>query len=142
MRIALGLVALVVLTGCGSDDGEQASSAPPAPDGVVLDIRFDDGEGNTRRATLRCAAGRTAATGYLEDGDPDRLCRSAHALGPLLTREPPARRVCTQIFGGPQTARVTGTLAGTDVDRRFSRHNGCRIAEWDRLQAAGLLPGA
>lgn len=142
MRIALALVALALLGGCGSDDGEPASTGPPPPDGVVLDIRFDDGEGNTRRATLRCADGRTDATGYLEDGDPARLCRSALALESLLTRDPPARQVCTEIFGGPQTARVTGTLAGTEVDRRFSRHNGCRIAEWDRLQAAGLLPGA
>ena len=142
MRIALALVACALLAGCGSDDGEPASTTPPPPSGVALDIRFDDGEGKTREASLRCSGGEPEAGGYLEDGDPAALCRAARALASLLTREPPARRVCTQIFGGPQTARVTGTLAGADVDRRFSRHNGCRIAEWDRLQRAGLLPGA
>ncbi len=140
MRIVLALAGLALLAGCGSDDDEPASTVPPAPSGVALDIRFDDGEGHTRRASLRCAGGDPEATGYLEDGDPAALCRAARAVASLITRQPPARRVCTQIFGGPQTARVTGTLAGADVDRRFSRHNGCRIAEWDRLREAGLLP--
>ena len=69
------------------------------------------------------------------------LCQAAAGVRRLLTTEPPEKRVCTQIYGGPQTARVTGTLAGRPVDRRFNRENGCRIAEWDRLQRAGLLPG-
>lgn len=47
---------------------------------------------------------------------------------------------CTQIFGGPQTARVTGTLRGTPVDARFSRTDGCEIARWDAV-AALLGPG-
>ncbi|MEX2194979.1 MAG: hypothetical protein WD844_06810 [Thermoleophilaceae bacterium] len=142
MRIAFPLVALIALAGCGADDEEPAATTPPpsSPE-VVLDIRFDDGDGETDTASLRCAAGEPEAEGYLSGADAAELCASALELDSLLTEEPPARRVCTQIFGGPQTARVTGTLDGEDVDRRFSRENGCRIAEWDRLQRAGLLPG-
>jgi len=47
--------------------------------------------------------------------------------------------VCTEQYGGPQTARVTGRWAGADVDLQLSRSNGCRISQWDRL--GPLLPG-
>lgn len=139
MRIALALVGLALLGGCGSEDEEPAATTEATPGQVVLDIRFDDGEGGVRRASLRCARGEPEATGYLDEADPAGLCRSALALGSLFTEQSP-ERVCTQIFGGPRTARVTGTLEGAEVNRSFSRQNGCRIAEWDRLQAAGLLP--
>ncbi|WP_078509067.1 SSI family serine proteinase inhibitor [Streptomyces zinciresistens] len=45
---------------------------------------------------------------------------------------------CTMQYGGPATARVTGTWAGRPVDARFDRSNGCEIARWDGL--VPLLP--
>jgi hypothetical protein len=51
----------------------------------------------------------------------------------------PADAGCTQVYGGPQTARVTGRWAGQPVDLQLSRTDGCRIAQWDRL--GPLLPG-
>jgi hypothetical protein len=45
----------------------------------------------------------------------------------------PPGQVCTQIYGGPQQARVTGTLGGRRVSARFRRTNGCEIARWNRL---------
>ncbi|MGW4437953.1 SSI family serine proteinase inhibitor [Streptomyces sp. NPDC004596] len=47
--------------------------------------------------------------------------------------------VCTMIYGGPATARVTGTWAGRPVDAAYDRGNGCEIARWDRM--VPLLPG-
>ncbi|WP_230885514.1 SSI family serine proteinase inhibitor [Streptomyces spinoverrucosus] len=41
--------------------------------------------------------------------------------------------MCTMQYGGPATARVTGTWAGRPVDATFDRSNGCEIARWDRL---------
>ncbi|MFI5684641.1 SSI family serine proteinase inhibitor [Streptomyces sp. NPDC051636] len=46
--------------------------------------------------------------------------------------------VCTMLYGGPATARVTGTWAGRPVDATYDRSNGCEIARWDRL--VPLLP--
>jgi hypothetical protein len=46
--------------------------------------------------------------------------------------------MCTQIYGGPETARIVGTWAGQAVDARFSRVDGCEIARWRAL--TGLLP--
>jgi hypothetical protein len=41
-------------------------------------------------------------------------------------------------YGGPATARITGTWAGRPVDGRYDRSNGCQIARWNDL--VPLLP--
>ncbi|MFF7473217.1 SSI family serine proteinase inhibitor [Streptomyces sp. NPDC008092] len=46
---------------------------------------------------------------------------------------------CTMLYGGPATARVTGTWAGRPVDAAYDRSNGCEIGRWDRM--VPLLPG-
>ena len=43
--------------------------------------------------------------------------------------------ICTQQFGGPQPATVTGTVDGDQVDATFSRTDGCEISRWDALDA-------
>ena len=40
---------------------------------------------------------------------------------------------CTQIYGGPQEALVTGRFRGKLVRVRFSRKDGCEIARWNRV---------
>ena len=50
----------------------------------------------------------------------------------------PKGQMCTQIYGGPETATVTGTWNGKKVDSTFSRKNGCEIKRWGAL---GLLFG-
>jgi hypothetical protein len=47
---------------------------------------------------------------------------------------PKSDEICTQIFGGPQRARVTGTWAGKKVNRLFTQANGCEIERWEQLQ--------
>jgi hypothetical protein len=47
---------------------------------------------------------------------------------------------CTLQHGGPDTARVTGTLRGETIDARFSLVNGCEISRWERV--SGLLDAA
>ncbi|MGX1313106.1 hypothetical protein RKD24_003225 [Streptomyces calvus] len=50
----------------------------------------------------------------------------------------PRDAVCTMQYGGPATARITGTWAGRPVDATYDRANGCAITRWDRL--VPLLP--
>lgn len=47
---------------------------------------------------------------------------------------------CTMIYGGPETARITGTWAGRPVDATFNRSNGCEVSRWDNLTP--VLPSA
>lgn len=86
-----------------------------------------------RRTTLRCSPAR---------GTHPRAavaCRRLARGGIELFEPVPRDAVCTEIYGGPQTARVVGTLDGRRLWASFSRTNGCHIARWDRL-SPWLLP--
>ena len=136
------LLAAAALGGCGEDD--EAPSRPAATTttsssgGIELTIRYDDGAGKEATAILTCRTGLQRAGGFLNGKAPvGELCAEARSIKQLLTTQPDTDRVCTQIYGGPETARVTGTIDGEPVDRRFTRTNGCEIADF--TAAAGLL---
>lgn len=142
--LGLGLLlAVAALSGCGEED-DPGAARPPAttttPAGeIALTVELDEGPGGKRTTgELTCRGGEASASGALFDGKaPAALCAQAHELTGLLTTQPAQDRMCTQIYGGPETARVTGTIGGEPVDRRFARTNGCEIADFDA--AAGLL---
>ena len=138
MAAAVALAALA-LAGCGEADDEPAARTSTTPAGAIdLTIAYDDGKGTTSRGTLTCRGAQRRATGALAGRAPTaRLCAHARAIAGLLTSQRPPGRACTQIYGGPAVARVTGTLDGKRVARRFTQVNGCEIADFKR--AAGLL---
>jgi len=109
-----------------------ALGAPAEAASVKLAFRIDDGEGAVRRAKLTCRDETATATGYLKRA-PARHCRRAFKLARFLAARPAPDRVCTQVYGGPETARVTGRAGDRAVDRRFHRADGCGIADWDRM---------
>ena len=85
------------------------------------------GHPGARSYTLRCAPARGT------------LPRPAAACAQLLrTPRPfaatPKDAVCTQIYGGPKQALVTGRFRGRPIRARFSRTNGCEIARWNRVR--------
>ena len=41
--------------------------------------------------------------------------------------------VCTEIYGGPQTALVVGVVRGRRVWAKLQRRNGCEIERWSRV---------
>lgn len=45
----------------------------------------------------------------------------------------PAGTMCAQVYGGPETATITGTWRGERVDASYRRTDGCEIARWRRL---------
>lgn len=124
-----GLLLAAVAGGCGADEGSAAESATELR--ITL---WPQGEGKrpTRRYTLRC----NPAGGTLP-----RARRACEALGRLRRAFAPVPRTmaCTELYGGPSEALVTGTFAGRPVRARFDRTDGCRIARWDRHRF--LLPG-
>ncbi len=100
--------------------------------GADLVLVVDDGAGATTTWTLSCdPAGGTHPT-------PAAACRVLRDHG--ATALPPVRKdvACTQVYGGPQRATITGTWQGKPVRSSFSRVNGCEISRWDLLR--GLLP--
>jgi hypothetical protein len=131
-------------TGCGSDDG--AGSAAGTGQSLTLTLRVEDGRGKVARATLDCGGdgGSAHGSGFLS-ARPEEHCADALRMQRLLTTQPPKDQVCTQLYGGPQTAHIAGTLAGDTVARDLSRTNGCEIADWKSaeplLAPSGIRPG-
>ena len=92
-----------------------------------LTIVFSPGDGGAaKRSTLHCPA----ATAN---------CRKLAQLPAGWYAPVPEDAACTQVFGGPQTARIHGNYRGRRIWVTFSRKNGCEIARWNRV--AFLLPG-
>ena len=115
-----------VAIGCG--DEEDESAAPPQRSGTALVVRVDaDGPRGPERpksTTVRCAA-----------GDASKACRAAARLTPANFGPPPDNVACTQIFGGPETARISGRLRGEPVSATLSKVDGCEISRWKTFAA-------
>jgi hypothetical protein len=99
-----------------------------------------------QQATTASGDGASAnGGGFLEDSA-EQHCRDALAMEKLLTTQPASDRVCTQLYGGPQTARITGTFGAQDVARSLKRTNGCEIEDWKQADAllapSGIHAGA
>ena len=120
----MGIAALTLLAACGGG-GEPT----PAQAKTDLDVSVwpSGRSGNQYEATLTCSP----AGGSLPD--PERACdRLASLERPFL--RPGGQIACTEIYGGPAVAEISGTFNGTEVDASFARSDGCEIALWDRHQ--------
>jgi hypothetical protein len=103
------LLAATALAACGGDE-EKSSSA----DATQLDVEVTDAASRPIRLTLRC--GGTCDVARLDEA---------------LTIDP--ERACTQQYGGPEKAHVTGTVDGRPVDVTLDRADGCGIAAYEAL---------
>jgi hypothetical protein len=143
-RVLPALLAVLALgSGCAapSDGGGSASSGGSgnaAGGGTTLAdddllVRIDRGDGSPAEEwTLSCLD-------VVAGTHPEAVAACAHLSGLDDPFAPlPADVVCTEQYGGPQTARVTGRWHGEPVDAELSRVDGCRIAQWDGL--GPLLP--
>jgi hypothetical protein len=131
MRLVATLVLVVAALGATA-----ARSAVQAPTSLRVTY-WDDGAVATPTEvwTLRC----NPARGTLPH--PARACRKLRAGGPKLFAALPPSTVCTQVYGGPQKARVVGTVSGKRVHATFTRTDGCQIARWSALSPWLLPPG-
>ena len=149
MRLILPLLltaATVALAGCGSADEEGTSATPrtdpPAGDAAAgdaagggirqadndLQVEVDLGDGSAPQTwTLTCV-------GFVEGSHPAAQAACDHLAGMQRPFAPlPDDVVCSQQYGGPQTAHVQGRWGGQPVDLQLSRVDGCRLAQWDSL---------
>lgn len=87
---------------------------------------------------LRATAGRIDPATTVPD--PTAALAAVEQFGEeIFFPLPRPDRICTQQYGGPRVAVVTGTFRGRDVDSRFSLTDGCEIARWRTM--APLLGG-
>lgn len=66
---------------------------------------------------------------------PDAACAALKNNAALLSPDTMnTAQACTEQYGGPQQATVTGIVDGTPVDVAFARTNGCEIGAWDAAE--------
>jgi hypothetical protein len=116
-----------------SSPGDTGTTPPSVAAGepipADLTVTVDDGNGTTSTYTLTCVP---------EGGDHPQAtdaCAAVAAGGAEAFGPPPKDQMCTEQYGGPQTATVTGTLDGEPVKASFSRTDGCEISRWETLSA-------
>jgi hypothetical protein len=122
---------LLLVAACGGDD--VVTTADPPAAGTSLVVEVDAGTGATERWRLTCEP-----VGG-DHPDPEGACAAVAAQPDPFAPIPP-EAVCTQVYGGPETATVRGTHRGRPVDLGLARTDGCRMSQWDAL-AAVVAPG-
>lgn len=65
--------------------------------------------------------------------EPEAACATLADVDPEVFEPVPSDQRCTQVYGGPETATVTGELRGERLRAEFARNNGCEINRWDTL---------
>lgn len=128
-RLSAAIALFLVLSSAAAAAGAGPRTA------LTVAYREDGREPETQIVwTLRCdPVGGTHPTRTA-------ACRELARLGWPVFRPVPPDTACTAIYGGPQTAVVSGVVAGRRVWTRLRRDNGCEIARWERL-APFLVPG-
>jgi hypothetical protein len=119
-------------TPSSSTPGEASSATPAESEDTDLTIVVRDGSGKTSTWRLTCdPPGGTHP-------HPKAACHILEANGAAALPPVPKDKVCTQIYGGPETATIAGTWQGNRVISRFARNDGCQISRWKLME--GLLP--
>ena len=121
---AAGFIAASCLTAsaCANTPGKDSMGAD-----LTIEIRAD-GTTITEDYRLVCHEGQPA-----EGSNHPRAAASCEVLknhGETLLALPRKDQICTEIYGGPQEATITGTLNGQQVLKQLGRKNGCEISEW------------
>lgn len=125
------VLTVLALAACGGDGSDTVRSDTPP---TRLTVEQTAG-GSTQTWSLTCdPPGGDHPDPEAACADLDARAETSDPFAPL-----PEDRICTEQYGGDQTARVYGTFRGAPVDVALSRVDGCRIAQWDAFGA--VLPG-
>jgi hypothetical protein len=115
---------------CGSNEANVGPQEHPSTHASATDltVTVTAKPGAKARAwSLRCdPAG----------GDHPAAAKACAALAKAKSpfQATPKNRMCTQIFGGPQKAHISGTWHGTKINATYSRQNGCEIDRWNAIK--------
>jgi hypothetical protein len=158
-RLALIPAFAIALAACGGGDTTTEPTEPPtttvptappttvAPGGGqaigTIDITITHPDADPVSYTIGCTGDAFPVTPEVEGVDGEAACArlADPAVLDRLVNGVPADQMCTEIYGGPDIAVITGTIDNEAIDATIDRSNGCGIDDWDTL-LAGVLPPA
>jgi hypothetical protein len=120
-RALVLLLLLLVPAGCGGSSNSSAAN----------DLRITVWPQGKASASIGYTLGCPGGTGTLPEAR--AACSKLQRIGASAFAPVPPGMACTEIYGGPQVARVSGRLAGRSISADFSRNDGCQIERWGRL---------
>ena len=123
LRFLLTVALLAALPACGKGADSGSSSSATA---LTITVVADEGAA-PQTYELEC----DPAGG--DHPQPAEACTALDNAGAEVFEPVAKDQMCTQVYGGPQTATVRGTYEGDNVDAEFNRANGCEIDRWERL---------
>jgi hypothetical protein len=132
VRVALVALVAVAAAGCGGESSDSSGSPTatrPAGSGetkLEINVSIGGSEAPTKMWTLECPDGGTLP-------HPNAACAKLATMDDPFAPVP-KDKACTQIFGGPEVADVTGTFKGKPVNAHFDKGNGCQIERWNRVE--------
>jgi len=115
-------------SGPGAGDAELSITVKASKDGKAVSY------------TLVCKDG--AAMAESQHPNAAAACTALKNNAAIVNAAAPPKGIsCTQQYGGPEVATVTGEVNGTPVETSFALRDGCQIGAWnaakDILGAAG-----
>ncbi|MBI1352683.1 MAG: hypothetical protein GC156_16405 [Actinomycetales bacterium] len=131
MRRLMMTVLLALACAVSPLAGAPSASAASSPDRLVITVRPTPGERVTWALTCHPTGG--------SHPNARRACRTLDRIPDALVVKP-NNLMCTQIWSGPERARVTGTWDGRRVDMSFARNEGCATATWNQYGAVLIYP--
>lgn len=129
MLRSAGLVLALTLAAVAT--GPAATALPSPGDRLTLTVAHSGDPAADGTSELRChPAGGTHPAARAACDRLDGLTRwGSSPFAPV-----PRDAHCTRQYGGPATARLTGTWAGRPVDATFDRADGCEISRWQKFE--------
>ena len=132
---------MFTVAACASSTDTPGTNGDADPSRAELRIDIFDGEkspnGETVESDPTASYTLTCAPVGGDHPNPADACAFLAQAG-AADQDPfaavPENTPCTRIYGGPQTATVTGRWQGRQVDARFNLQGGCEIDRWNTAQ--------
>jgi hypothetical protein len=118
----LAAALLLAVSGCNNGSDDQ----PGTSTDLTITVIADEGAEPVVMHLVCDPAGG-------DHPQPAEACAKIKAAGLDVFQPVPKDQACTMIFGGPQTATISGSYKGAHVEASFNRSNGCEIDRWEKL---------
>jgi len=125
----------------GSDGPILGAGPYPIAD-LTITVTLTEG-GATTISRLACLGDTATVTGDPGPASADMMCLALNdpSINDRVVNGAPVDIACTEQYGGPEVAAISGTLDGAEIDTSFDRTNGCGIGDWELMRSFLPTPG-